>query len=130
MHRWLVLRARDGQRRADEEMSTGVYMQVWYPSGGRWVTVAVSDTRAIAAGFAAAAFRERRNPRGELPKQVRVVSAAQLIYEGGDHEVGIADADLIRGATWAAHDGGGRGRRTGALRKTLRLLVPGAPILV
>jgi hypothetical protein len=111
-------------------MSTGSYMQVWYPSGRRWLTVAVSDHRAVAAEFAAVAFRERRNARGELPKQVRVVSAAQLVYEGGEHEVGIADADLIRAATWAAHGGGGR-RRTSAIRKTLqRLLVPGAPILV
>jgi hypothetical protein len=112
-------------------MSTGSYVQVWYPNGRRWVTVAVSDHRAIAAGFAAAAFRERRNSRGQLPRRVRVVSAAQLVYEGGEHEVRIADADLVRGATWAAFDGGGRLRRSRALRKTLhRLLAPGAPILV
>jgi hypothetical protein len=79
-------------------MHTGSYVQVWYPGGRRWVTVAVSDSRAIAARFAAEAFRERHNPRGELPKQVRVASATQLVFEGGEREIRIADADLIRGA--------------------------------
>jgi hypothetical protein len=79
-------------------MHTGSYVQVWYPGGRRWVTVAVSDSRAVAARFAAEAFRERHNPRGELPKQVRIASATQLVYEGGEREVRIADADLIRGA--------------------------------
>jgi hypothetical protein len=131
MHRRLCLRASDGERKGGWQMFTGSYVQVWYPSGRRWVTIAVSDHRAIAAGFAAAAFRERRGSRGELPRQVRVVSAAQLVYEGGEQEVRIADADVIRGAKWAAYDGGGRLRSSRALRKTLhRLLTPGAPVLV
>jgi hypothetical protein len=80
-------------------MHTGSYLQVWYPGGGRWVTVAVADNRAVAARFAADAFRERHNTRGELPTRVRIVSATQLVYEGGEQEVCIADADVIGSST-------------------------------
>jgi hypothetical protein len=79
-------------------MHTGTYLQVHYSTGERWVTVAVSDTRAVAARFAPAAFRMRRNPRGETPIHVRIASAAQLVFEGGEQDVHIADADMINGA--------------------------------
>ena len=55
------------------------------------MTVAVSDIRASAARLAAGAYRERHNPHGETPTQVRVVSAAQLVREGGEQEIRIAD---------------------------------------
>ena len=48
-------------------MHTGSYVQVRYPQGGRWVTVAVSDTRSSAARVAANAYRERHDPRGQAP---------------------------------------------------------------
>jgi hypothetical protein len=83
-------------------MHTGNYVQVRYPQGGRWVTVAVSDTRASAARLAAGAYRERHNPRGETPMQVRIVSAAQLMREGGEREIRIADAELITGTRHAS----------------------------
>ena len=76
-------------------MHTGNYVQVRYPRGGRWVTVAVSDTRASAARVAADAYREHCNPRGETPTQVRIVSAVQLVREGGEQGIHIADAQLI-----------------------------------
>jgi hypothetical protein len=76
----------------------GYYVQVRYPQGGRWVTVAVSDTRNSAATVAAGAYRERHDPRGQAPSQVRIVSAAQLVREGGEHELRIADAELIGAA--------------------------------
>ncbi len=79
-------------------MHTGNYVQVRYPQGGRWVTVAVSDTRTSAARVAANAYRERHDPQGQAPCQVRIVSAAQLVREGGEQELRIADAELI-GAT-------------------------------
>jgi hypothetical protein len=79
-------------------MHMGHYVQVRYPQGGRWVTVAVSDTRSSAAKTAAEAYRERRDPRGEAPSQVRIVSAAQLEREGGEQELRIAEVELI-GAT-------------------------------
>ena len=73
----------------------GHYVQVRYPDGGRWVTVAVSDTRNSAATVAANAYRERLDPRGQAPSQVRIVSSAQLVREGGEQELRIADAELI-----------------------------------
>jgi hypothetical protein len=76
-------------------MHTGNYVQVRYPQGGRWVTVAVSDSRAGAARVAADAYREHCNPRGETPTQVRIVSATQLVREGGEQEIHIADAELV-----------------------------------
>jgi hypothetical protein len=79
-------------------MHTGSYVQVHYSTGQRWVTVAVSDTRAVAGRFAADALRTRRNARGDTPLHVRIVSAAQLVFEGGDGEVHLADADVISGA--------------------------------
>jgi hypothetical protein len=85
-------------------MHTGNYVQVRYPQGGRWVTVAVSDTRAGAAMLAAGAYRERHNPQGDAPTQVRVVSAAQLVREGGEQEIRIADAELANGTRRAAPD--------------------------
>ena len=79
-------------------MHTGHYVQVRYPQGGRWVTVAVSDTRNSAATVAANAYRERHDPRGQTPCQVRIASAAQLVREGGEQELRIADAQLIGAA--------------------------------
>jgi hypothetical protein len=79
-------------------MHTGSYLQVHYSSGERWVTVAVSDFRAVAARFAPDAFSNRRDSRGETPLRVRIVTAAQLVYEGGEAEVDLADADVIAGA--------------------------------
>ena len=71
-------------------MHTGNYVQVRYPEGGRWVTVAVSDTRNGAASVAADAYRQRHDQRGHAPTQVRIVSAAQLVREGGERELRIA----------------------------------------
>jgi hypothetical protein len=78
-------------------MHTGNYLQVHYSTDERWVTVAVSDTRAVAARFAADAFRTRKNSRGETPLHVRIVSAVQLVFEGGEQDVHRADADVING---------------------------------
>jgi predicted RNA-binding Zn ribbon-like protein len=80
-------------------MHTGHYVQVRYPHGGRWVTVAVSDTRTSAARVAANAYRGRHDPDGQAPCQVRIVSAAQLVREGGEQELRIADSELISGTT-------------------------------
>jgi hypothetical protein len=80
------------------QIHTGHYVQVRYPQGGRGVTVAASDTRTSAATVAADAYRERHDPRGQAPSQVRIVSAAQLVHEGGEQELGVADAELIGAA--------------------------------
>ena len=95
----------------------GHYVQVRYPQGGRWVTVAVSDTRNSAATVAANAYRERHDPRGQVPSQVRIVSSAQLVREGGEQELRIADAELIGAAKREGHGrrgiGGDVNRRAG-----------------
>ena len=79
-------------------MHPGNYLQVHYAMAERWVTVAVSDTRAVAARFAPNAFATRRAGRDEPPIHVRIVSAAQLVFEGGEQEVQLADADVIDAA--------------------------------
>ena len=76
----------------------GYYVQVRYPQGRRWVTVAVCDARPTASGIGADAYRNLCNGRGETPQQVRVLSATQLRREGGQRDVSIADADVARGA--------------------------------
>jgi hypothetical protein len=70
------------------------YVQARYPRGRRWVTVASSETRAAARVAAARAYRDCLDSRGETPIQVRIVSAAQLVREGGQREPRIADAAI------------------------------------
>ena len=94
-------------------MHTGNYVQVRYPEGLRWVTVAVSDTRDSAARLAANAYRERHDQRGQAASQVRIVSAAQLVREGGERELRIADAELMGGTS-----------RTGGSSGTKRPMMP------
>ena len=77
---------------------SGNYVQVRYPDSRRWVTVAVSESRGVAASLGADAYRNRENERGDIPTQVRVISAAHLHREGGDHAIRTADADIARAA--------------------------------
>jgi hypothetical protein len=53
------------------------FVQVKYPADAGWVTVAVYDTRA-AARADADVYRGRRNARGVIPKQVRLMSGTRL----------------------------------------------------
>jgi hypothetical protein len=71
------------------------YVQVRYPRG-RWVTVAMKATRATAATAAAAAYRELLDTWGAAPRQCRVVSAAQLVREGGQRGIRLATAEIAR----------------------------------
>lgn len=73
----------------------GHYVQVRYPQG-RWVTLAVEGTRSAASAIAARAFPGLINARGDTPRQCRVVSAAQLVREGGDGELRAATAEIAR----------------------------------
>ena len=77
-------------------MHAGYYVQVRYPRARRWLTVAVSDARSEAAHTAADAYRGLEDGSGELPRQVRIISAPQLRREGGQREVSLADADVVR----------------------------------
>ena len=92
----LVEPTRLGQERP---IAMDYYVQVRYPQAGRWVTIAACDDRAAASGVASEAYRDRRNGSGETPRQVRVVSTAQLRREGGQRDLEIADADVVRYAT-------------------------------
>lgn len=77
---------------------SGNYVQVRYPQDRRWVTVAVSETRRIAAAIAADAYRNLPNDDRQTPTQVRVISASQLHLEGGHHATQAAHTDVARGA--------------------------------
>jgi hypothetical protein len=83
--------------RAAVGSSQGHYVQVRYPRG-RWVTVAMEETRARAATAAATAYAALLDGRGETPSQCRVVRAAQLVREGGEREVRIAESEIARRA--------------------------------
>lgn len=72
----------------------GHYVQVRFAGAGRWVTVAVSDSRPVAVHQAAHAYRDLRDEQQRSPTQVRVVSDADLRREGGDGAVSEAAADL------------------------------------
>jgi hypothetical protein len=77
-------------------MSSGVhYVQVRYVRG-RWVTVAIRSTRATASTAAAAACRGLLDTWGAAPKQCRVVSAAQLVREGGQRGIRLATTEIAR----------------------------------
>jgi hypothetical protein len=77
---------------------SGNYVQVRYPRSGRWVTVAVSESRSVAIGVAAGAYRDLQDECGRTPTQVRVVGRTRLLREGGDHAIAQAGADILRGA--------------------------------
>jgi len=71
------------------------YVQVRY-ARGRWMTVAMKATRAAASTAAAAAYRGLLDTWGAAPKQCRVVSAAQLVREGGQRGIRLANAEIAR----------------------------------
>ncbi len=74
------------------------YVQVRYRRGERWVTVTASEDRVTARAAAANAYHGLRDSQDESPTQVRLVTAAQLTREAGDHGVRIADAAVARHA--------------------------------
>jgi hypothetical protein len=70
------------------------YVQVRYPRADRWVTVAVSAVRTVAAKQAGEVYRELRNEAGEAPTQVRIASAELLLREAGEDGALRAATDL------------------------------------
>jgi hypothetical protein len=91
--------------------SRGHYVQVRYPQG-RWVTLAIEESRAAAAAVAARAFPGLLDARGDTPRQCRVGSATQLVREGGERELRAAAAEITRRANT-------NGSRRGRARPTL-----------
>jgi len=104
--------------RAAVGSSEGHYVQVRYPRG-QWLTVAMEPTRAGAATAAADAYAALLDGRGDTPSQCRVVRAAQLVREGGEREVRLADADIARRA-----DGKLRGFSAAPIRAVSMFGVP------
>lgn len=70
------------------------YVQVRYPDGGRWVSVAVAEQRDAAATMAANAYRSLHDETGHAPSQVRVIISDDLSRQGGDAALALAEADL------------------------------------
>jgi hypothetical protein len=70
------------------------YVQVRYPHGERWETVAVSAHRGVAATLAGGMYRDLRDDAGRSPVQVRIASDEKLRKAGGEAAVREAAADL------------------------------------
>ena len=79
-------------------------MQVRYPHGLRWETVAVSAHRGAAASLAGGMYRDLRDEAGRAPVQVRIASDELLRRAGGDAAVREATADLWQRAQATARD--------------------------
>ena len=84
------------RRRRDIERA--FYVQVRYPQGQRWETVALSAHRGTAASLAGGMYRDLRDEAGRAPVQVRIASDELLRRAGGDAAVREAAADLWRRA--------------------------------
>ena len=54
------------------------FVQLRFPMASRWVTVAVADSRRVAAAYAGAAFRHARSDDGYHADYVRIVSEEEL----------------------------------------------------
>jgi len=88
--------ARTANSKGGATIDCRYYVQVHYPRGRQWVTVAMAETRETAAKVAANAFFGLRNGRGDTPRTCRVASGAQLVREGGQREIRHADAEIAR----------------------------------
>lgn len=80
----------DGWRRVTEDF----YVQVRYPGGKRWVTVAMAENRRMAASLAAGAYQNLADSRGRTPNAVRIASTRDLESEGGPGAVERAARDI------------------------------------
>ena len=68
------------------------FVQLRFPLESRWVTVAVADSRRVAAAYAGAAFRHARSDDGYHADVVRIVSEQQLRILTGPRGVDEARA--------------------------------------
>jgi hypothetical protein len=88
------LSAAHGSTRGEWEIDRAFYVQVRYPHGERWETVAVSAHRGVAATLAGGMYRDLRDDAGRSPVQVRIASDEKLRRGGGEAAVRQAAADL------------------------------------
>lgn len=84
--------------RGSPDIDRAFYVQVRYPRGQRWETVAVSAHRGTAASLAGSMYRDLRDVAGRPPVQVRIASDELLRRAGGEAAVRDAAADLWRRA--------------------------------
>jgi len=88
--------------RGSPDIDRAFYVQVRYPHGQRWETVAVSAHRGTAASLAGGMYRDLRDDAGRAPVQVRIANDELLRRAGGEAAVLEAAADLWRRAQAAA----------------------------
>lgn len=84
------------------DIDRAFYVQVRYPHGERWETVAVAAHRGVAASLAGGMYRDLRDDAGRAPVQVRIASDELLRRGGGEPAVREAAADLWQRAQAAA----------------------------
>ena len=77
------------------------FVQLRFPLESRWVTVAVADSRRVAAAYAGAAYRHARSDDGYHADVVRVVSEEELRAVSGQR--GVREARAVM----AEHSVGG-----------------------
>lgn len=83
-----------GSTRGERDIDRAFYVQVRYPHGERWETVAVSAHRGVAASLAGDMYRDLRDAAGRSPMQVRIASDEKLRRAGGEAAVLQAATDL------------------------------------
>jgi hypothetical protein len=71
------------------------FVQLRFPLEGRWVTVAVADSRRVAAAYAGAAFRHARNDDGFHADCVRIVTEEELKMLAGMRGLREARAVMV-----------------------------------
>ena len=74
------------------------FVQLRFPMEDRWVTVAVADSRPVAAAYAGAAFRYARSDDGYHADAVRIVTEQQLEVLVGTHGLREAQAVIVEQA--------------------------------
>jgi hypothetical protein len=71
------------------------FVQLRFPLEGRWVTVAVADSRRVAAAYAGAAFRHARSDDGFHADCVRIVTEEELKMLAGIRGLREARAVMV-----------------------------------
>ena len=74
------------------------FVQLRFPMEDRWVTVAVADSRRVAAAYAGAAFRHARSDDGYHADAVRIVTEQQLEVLVGTPGLREAQAVMVEQA--------------------------------
>ncbi len=83
-----------GANAGEWDIDSAFYVQVRYPHGERWETVAVSAHKGVAASLAGDMYRDLRDDAGRSPVQVRIASDEKLRRAGGEAALREAAADL------------------------------------